>query len=84
MKIWTGNIVQKNAREIEKKEKSFFSLSDSLSYLTFRSHQKKSIPKIWELEWSEKVHSQNLGLGIRGFYFREWLGNGIPLTLGQK
>ena len=36
------------------------------------------IPKIWEQEGNEKIHSHNSGTGIRGFHSWEWTGTGIP------
>ena len=39
---------------------------------------KKNIPKIWEREGNEKIHSHNSGKGIRGFHSWEWTGTGIP------
>ena len=39
---------------------------------------KKSIPKIREREGMKKIHSHNLGKGIRGFHSWEWTGKGAP------
>ena len=39
---------------------------------------KKNIPNIREREGNEKIHSHNLGMGIRGFHSWEWTGTEIP------
>ena len=39
---------------------------------------KKTIPEIREWEGNEKIHSHNLGMGIRAFHSWEWTGAGIP------
>ena len=43
-----------------------------------REGNKKSIPEILEREWREKIHSHNLGTGIRAFHSWEWTGTGVP------
>ena len=39
---------------------------------------KKTIHEIREREGNEKIHSHNLGMGIRGFHSWEWTGTEIP------
>ena len=41
---------------------------------------KKSLPKIWEREGNEKIHSHNSGMGIRGYHSQEYLGTGTGMT----
>ena len=38
----------------------------------------KSISEIREREGNEKIHSHNLGMGIRGFHSGQWTGTRIP------
>ena len=40
---------------------------------------KKSLPKIWEREGNEKIHSHNSGMGIRGYHSQEYPGTGTGM-----
>ena len=40
---------------------------------------KKSLPKIWEREGNEKIHSHNSGMGIRGYHSQEFPGMGTGM-----
>ena len=40
---------------------------------------KKSLPKIWEREGNEKIHSHNSGMGIRGYHSQEFPGTGTGM-----
>ena len=48
-----------------------------------RERMEKRIPEIQECEGNGKIHSNNLGPGIRGCHSQEWTGTGIPAHQGD-
>ena len=53
-------------------------MKKSIPTLGEREGNKKNILEILEREWNEKIHSHNLGTGIRAFHSWEWTGTGVP------
>ena len=45
---------------------------------------KKSLPKIWEREGNEKIHSHNSGMGIRGYHSQKFPGTGTGMKKHNK
>ena len=72
-------------RELKWNEKKTFlkfgngkGMKKNIPIIREREGNKKSIPEILEREWREKIHSHNLGTGIRAFHSWEWTGTGVP------